>query len=493
MLLINANPAGTETLKNLVLPGVGHFTIADAANVKESDLGNNFFITAESLGQSRAQVAARLLLELNPDVKGKALQLDVGEILATAEGGNLDFLSSFSLVIASQLTQGQERRLSVLCTHLQSPLLLLKSVGLLASLRVYAPEHRVVESKPADKEVLDLHMINPFPELRAFADTFDLASLDDMAHAHVPYVVLLVKLLDMWKGQHNGQLPASFADKTAFKATIKAASRNYFNEMNFQEAFNNSYLSYADDTPETTLAILADPKASGNGPSSPIFWTAAEAVASFRAEHGALPLSGALPDMTSTTDSYIQLQVIYQTKAKQDLEQVRAKVVQITGQALHEVDEEFLALFTRNLKTLDLLRYRTLEEELTAALTDDLTNDLDETPPMVEWYVGLRAREVFREREGRYPGQTDYQSDAVQLEVDGKGVATQLGLDPSVFSGEAALEVARYGEAELHGVSALLGGVASQEAVKLITRQFTPINNTFIYSAVRSKGVVYQL
>lgn len=456
-------------------------------------MGNNFFITAESLGQSRAEVATRLLLELNPDVQGKAVQLDAGEILATAESGDLTFLSSFSLVIASQLPQGQERKLSSLCTHLQIPFLLLKSVGLLASLRVYAPEHRVVESKPADKEVLDLHLISPFPELRAFADTFDLASLDDMSHCHVPYVVLLVKLLDLWKGQHDGQLPASFSDKTAFKATIKAASRNYFNEMNFQEAFNNAYLSYADDTPETTLAILADPKATGNGPSSPLFWTAAEAVASFRAEHSDLPLSGALPDMTSTTDSYIQLQTIYQTKAKQDLQQVRAKVVQILGRGLSDEEEEFLALFTRNLKTLDLLRYRTLEEELTATRTDDLTNDLDETPPMVEWYVGLRAREVFREREGRYPGLSDYQSDAIQLEVDGKGIATQLGLDSGVFSAEAALEMARYGEAELHGVSALLGGVASQEAVKLLTRQFTPINNTFIYSAVRSKGVVYQL
>ena len=62
--------AGIETLKNLVLPGIGSFTIADSAVVAEADLGINFFLDAESLGKSRARESARLLEELNPDVNG---------------------------------------------------------------------------------------------------------------------------------------------------------------------------------------------------------------------------------------------------------------------------------------------------------------------------------------------------------------------------------------------------------------------------------------
>jgi NEDD8-activating enzyme E1 regulatory subunit len=62
--------AGIETLKNLVLPGVGGFTIADSATVSEADLGVNFFLEAESLGKSRAKECTRLLEELNPDVRG---------------------------------------------------------------------------------------------------------------------------------------------------------------------------------------------------------------------------------------------------------------------------------------------------------------------------------------------------------------------------------------------------------------------------------------
>lgn len=61
---------GVETLKNLVLPGIGGFTIVDPALVTESDLGVNFFLEEESLGKSRAEETCRLLRELNPDVDG---------------------------------------------------------------------------------------------------------------------------------------------------------------------------------------------------------------------------------------------------------------------------------------------------------------------------------------------------------------------------------------------------------------------------------------
>lgn len=65
--------AGVETLKNLVLPSIGNFTIADSAKVTEADLGINFFLRSQSLGQSRAEECKQLLEELNPDVHGHAI------------------------------------------------------------------------------------------------------------------------------------------------------------------------------------------------------------------------------------------------------------------------------------------------------------------------------------------------------------------------------------------------------------------------------------
>lgn len=76
VLLINSGPGvvGIEALKNLILPGIGKFTIADESIVDERDLGVNFFLTEESLGKSRAEESCRFLQELNPEVNGTACQ-----------------------------------------------------------------------------------------------------------------------------------------------------------------------------------------------------------------------------------------------------------------------------------------------------------------------------------------------------------------------------------------------------------------------------------
>lgn len=50
--------------------GIGKFTIADGAVVKEADLGVNFFLDKDCLGKSRSECLTRLLQELNPEVQG---------------------------------------------------------------------------------------------------------------------------------------------------------------------------------------------------------------------------------------------------------------------------------------------------------------------------------------------------------------------------------------------------------------------------------------
>jgi amyloid beta precursor protein binding protein 1 len=51
----------------------------------------------------------------------------------------------------------------------------------------------------------------------------------------------------------------------------------------------------------------------------------------------------------------------------------------------------------------------------------------------------------------------------------------------------------RYGAAELHSVAAFLGGAAAQEAIKIITHQFVPFNNTYIYNGITATSATFQL
>ena len=50
-------------------------------------------------------------------------------------------------------------------------------------------------------------------------------------------------------------------------------------------------------------------------------------------------------------------------------------------------------------------------------------------------------------------------------------------------------EVCRYGGCELHAVASIVGGCAAQEAIKLLTKQYVPVNNLFVFNAVKSETV----
>lgn len=97
--MLNCGPTGSETLKNLVLGGIGSFTIVDGSKVSSRDLGNNFFVHASNVGESRAQVVTGLLRELNEAVEGSYVE-EAPEVLIE---NNPSYFQDFNLVIATQV------------------------------------------------------------------------------------------------------------------------------------------------------------------------------------------------------------------------------------------------------------------------------------------------------------------------------------------------------------------------------------------------------
>ncbi|CAN0060931.1 unnamed protein product [Ectocarpus fasciculatus] len=142
ILLVNASATGTETLKNLVLPGVGRFTILDAEEVRQFDQGSNFFVGPEHVGLPRAKVVtAELLCEMNPDVKGGYVQEDPDSLMNKVCDLLLLFWRDGGLYMYHHIT---------------------------AALR----GHCVVESKPEGNKP-DLRISQPWPELLEYCQSID--------------------------------------------------------------------------------------------------------------------------------------------------------------------------------------------------------------------------------------------------------------------------------------------------------------------------------
>lgn len=51
----------------------------------------------------------------------------------------------------------------------------------------------------------------------------------------------------------------------------------------------------------------------------------------------------------------------------------------------------------------------------------------------------------------------------------------------------------RYGNAEIHVIAAFIGGIVAQEAIKLITHQYLPLNNMLIFDGHTQQGSIFSL
>ncbi|RUS13626.1 LOW QUALITY PROTEIN: NEDD8-activating enzyme E1 regulatory subunit, partial [Endogone sp. FLAS-F59071] len=393
----NPNPTLRRPTLNSIQPGIGSFTIVDGSTVTDSDLGNNFFLDTSSLGQSRALKTTELLAELNDDARGTAVDRDPAQLIDT----DPSFFHQFTMIVATQLDELHIARLARIAWEAGVPFLVVRVTGFLGYLRIVTREHTVIETHP--ESLTDLRLDCPFPALRDFAASFDLDALDSMDHGHVPFVVVLLKYLDQWRTEHNGQLPNSYTEKNAFKALLRSGARSY-DEENFEEALANVWRACTvTRVPDDVHRILLDPACNDLTAQSSSFWIAARAVREFVANEGQglLPLSGALPDMKADTKGYIDMQNMYQNctnssaplpppppaliillypacssyrrKAQEDIAAVHAHVESIIatlGLPANSIPMTEIEAFAKHAAYLKVIRHRNLEEEFSAPRAD---------------------------------------------------------------------------------------------------------------------------
>ena len=495
--LIHATALGTETLKNLVLPGIGGFTILDNHRVRPVDLGSNFFLAPDSVGSPRGSCAAELLQELNNEVRS----CHVDESLEAILDRDPNFFEQFSIVIATNVPEKQLKRLAALLWDNNIPLLVGRAYGLVGYLRLVVACHEVVESHP-DNYHEDLRLDHPFSALHQYVDSIDLKNSDNTQHSNIPYLVVLFKYLEEWKATHDGQLPRNYREKKSFKELIREGIRTNkegvpLEEDNFDEAIAsvNSVL-VPTSIPSEVQKIFDDQCCTRISGDSNSFWLLARALREFVASEGKgrLPLRGTIPDMTSSSDMYINLQRLYQAQARADMEALTGHLSQLLAmlnKPANSIPEVEIKRFCRNSSFLRVVRCRSLSSEHDQANVSVLGAQLSNPDSELVYYVLLRAADQFYSLFKAYPGAGDNSlaSDVSQLKTL---VLTQLqrwGLTDCVIKDEHVVEFCRYGAAELHSVAAYVGGVAAQEVIKILTHQYVPVCNTYIYNAASSTSV----
>ena len=317
--------------------------------------------------------------------------------------------------------------------------------------------------------------------------------LDDADHGHVPYILLLLHYLEEWKAFHEGRPPDTFKEKTQFRNLVRAGARTD-NPEGGEENFD-----------EAVAAVLKtiNPPAIGNGcrdmfemehctnlrPDSANFWVIASSVRSFYKAHGVLPLPGSLPDMKARSADYIKLQNTYKTKARKDVGEVLGNVREterVLGRNTPAPGAEVEA-FCKNAAHVKVLHGTSLPHtRLTEPKTASrILQNLQNKESLLPVFVSLLAAET--------PNVSPI-SDEAQLLIStlaGGKVPEDLDLG-SIMNAVEEVERAS-GGGELHNTSSLTGGMVAQEAIKLITRQYVPVDNTCVFDGIRCRTEVLRL
>jgi NEDD8-activating enzyme E1 regulatory subunit len=310
--------------------------------------------------------------------------------------------------------------------------------------------------------------------------------------------------------------------------------------LNVVEAARNAYMAYTERTVNVDhLQVLLNRLRGVTSLECQTFSVALRAVLQFvQAHQGRPPVHGSIPDMTASTTHYIQLQSIYKQQQIADLQVIKGYLQRENG--LDNVvipEDDYVINLCQNIHDLDVLESETpwllfddpeelhvasksteLCEDLNLMLSEQVDENADDNTdfsfPFI-WYLGYEACQLFYMRQGcRYPGTLASDDEPCNLDDDASILQSyflevtqryRCDTHPLLqrtllhFSGDHAapspyaVELVRCGNSEIHAVSSILGGVASQELIKLITGQYIPLNNTYVFNGIAGTGAVYKL
>lgn len=520
LLCLNSDSLSSEILKNLILSGVGEVTIIDKEKITQDDTKTNFFVDLDDIGKSRGEIILKNLLELNPDVKGNFIEKTAQEFL---DDTNND-INKYDIIIAANLKKEEDNKVYEIAKKKGIRIVIVKNNGLIGFLRIFENYHGNMCLRLMDNPVADYRLSCPWKELIDFADSFNLEKMDLIDHKNVPYFVILLKALIQYRKNKNDPKanPKTKDEKTEFKKIVESYKLDINTEddkgenENIEEALgklyycNSSYnnlttdkLKYIFDVIDKTSQKEIFEKSNNY---MKLFFLYFYSLKKFYAKYESYPLCGSIPDMISSTNNFISLKKLYNSKAEKEHKEMRELITSEIKENKHLTNEEkkcldslvnnlsldkidIVDILNKNWPQTSLFVYpdNTLEKEGKNLDIGQIEENFQQLNFV--WYLFFRASDEFYKKNGRYPGEKieDFKKDVPELfnlaktEYEGLSIKPELGNE---LNENNAFEFCRMGRGDIPPIISVLGSMTGQEIIKLITYEFETVNNTVIYDGI---------
>lgn len=219
--------------------------------------------------------------------------------------------------------------------------------------------------------------------------------------------------------------------------------------------------------------------------------------------------------MKSQSADYIQLQNIYKQKARKDLAEVVARVRELETNLLREtpIDKKEIEAFCKGAAFVKLVKGRRLRIATSPAMQEDwsgraayIIQQLEDEDSLVPIFIAIYLYQHFSDAQTTDPKslEKDYETTmstyldqflASVVESAGtEGASAELDIEAAKARIELVIqELGRSRGGELHNISALTGGMVAQEVIKVITKQYIPVDNTCVFDGIRSKSQVFRI
>eukprot|EP00924_Labyrinthula_sp_SR-Ha-C_P008183 maker-scaffold_11-snap-gene-5.10-mRNA-1 protein AED:0.44 eAED:0.44 QI:0/0/0/1/0/0.5/2/0/591 len=550
VLLVGASCVGCEALKSLILPGLGSFTIVDDRNVSKADIYSNFFLSYSSLNKPLSHSCCKELQKLNPDSTGHSEHLKNCEEYLE----HTDF-TSFDLIILTNKFFSEKNLYKLESQDI--PVIYVQSWGFLGLIKTSFSSHCVFDKKPNPKPFEDLHLYATFTELYNFQQEL----YDNEDSSNLPYTVLLSEALKEFYSKYRNKsstklnpieiypdylisgekkmkleentvklisqfqnhvcfksfdellnlLPRNRKEKKIFEKILCEKFPESHKPDNFLEAVDYAYICY-NPRPQPQLNLPPSIKSSTSIEHKKFYYLVKTLKMFLDSNYGngLPPLTGNIPDQSTSSLVYSKLSKIYQEKAEADrkifhlfldtlLEQDDSDlfITQKESKIFCSANQNIDFLYSKNLVfTLDRFKSLTLEDPFppfNKALAPEIILILFSVVEklMVSSDLFLISSEAMFLNTKQLLEQA---FNSVQDDM----VKDRLSLDDSEIH-SLVKEVVRYFEKstntffEINSESTVLGALVGQEAMKFITKQFMPLNNTYVRVGLNGKGSHFHL
>lgn len=218
--------------------------------------------------------------------------------------------------------------------------------------------------------------------------------------------------------------------------------------------------------------------------------------------------------MKAQSADYIELQNIYKAKARSDLAIVADKVRMLERDLQRDspIDEKEIEAFCKGAAFIRLIKGQRLQpstpsnSEERRKLIRSLCREIQNQDSLLPIHIAFAIYDLLMSelipQDAEAPSSLSEIHARVREHLASK---TKTRLD-DLWGGLDGFDVKLCGEkirhvlaelvrakgGELHNISALTGGILAQEAIKVITKQYIPIDNTCVFDGVLSKTEVFR-